>query len=111
MALFELTFLLDFFQHLESARDPKQGKEEYFQVFSELYHLGVTSQYNTIEISILGHYLPTSSSALCGIVSILFNCLVTKSQCRKLLDDAAEILISFSREIFLARDCSDWSRT
>ena len=35
VALFELTFLLDFFQRLESTRDRKQpGKEEYLQVFS-----------------------------------------------------------------------------
>jgi len=79
LALFELICPLDSFQHLESARDHNQGKEEYLQILSELDRLGVTSQYNTIKIIVLGHYLPASLSALSGIVFI-FNCSVTKSQ-------------------------------
>jgi len=62
VALFELTCPL---QHLESARDHKQLKEEYLQILSELDRLGVSSQYDTIEISVLGHYLPSLLSALC----------------------------------------------
>ena len=37
----------------------------------------------------------------------MFNHSVSKSQCRKLLNDAAGISISSSREIFLARDCPE----
>jgi len=107
VALFELTCPLDSFQHLESARDRKQSKEENFQILSELDHLGVNSQYDTIEISVLGHYLPLLSSS-CRIVS-MFNRSVSKSQCRKLLNDAAGISICSLREIFLARDCPDWT--
>ena len=36
VALLELTFPLDSMQHLESARDCKQSKEEYLQILSEL---------------------------------------------------------------------------
>ena len=108
VVLFELTCPLDSFQHLESARDRKQSKGEYLQILSELDRLGTTSQYDTIEISVLGHYLPSSLSALCRVVN-MFNHSVMKSQCRRLLDDAAGISISSSQQIFLARNCSDWT--
>jgi len=65
VALLELTCPQDSFQQLESTRDCKQSKEEYLQILSELDHLGVNSQYGTIEISVLGHYFPSLLSALC----------------------------------------------
>ena len=46
-------------QHLESATNYKQSKEEYLQILSELDWLGVTTHYDTIELSVLGHYLPS----------------------------------------------------
>jgi len=45
VALLELTCPLESFQHLESARDCQQSKDEYLQI---LDRLGVNSQYDTI---------------------------------------------------------------
>ena len=42
VALLELTCPLGTFQHLESARDRKQSKEEYLQILSKLDRLGIS---------------------------------------------------------------------
>jgi len=108
VALLELTCPLDTFQNLQSARDRKQSKEEYLQILSELDRLGISSHYDTIELSVLGHYLPPSLTALYSTIN-LFDQLIPKSRCRKLLEEAAGIAISASRKIFLARDCPEWT--
>ena len=64
ITLLELTYPLDSNQHLEAARDRKQSKQEYLQILSELDHLGIPSIYDTIEISVLGHYLPSTLTSL-----------------------------------------------
>ena len=56
-------------QHLESARDCKQSKEEYLQILSELNHMGVPSRYDTIELSVFGHYLPSTLTPLHNTVN------------------------------------------
>ena len=60
VALFELTCPLDSIHRLESARDWKQSKEEYYQILSEFDNLGVPCHYNTVKLSVLGHYLQLS---------------------------------------------------
>ena len=80
--LVEPTCLLDSFQCLESARGWKQFKEEYFQILFELDCLGVTSQYDAVKVSVLGHYLPSLLSELFWIVTMLQS--VLKAQCQKL---------------------------
>ena len=57
MALLELTCPLDSIEHLKSARDRKQGKREYQELQSEFDCQGIPCFYDTIEISVLGHYL------------------------------------------------------
>ena len=47
---------LDSMQHLESGRDRKQSKEEYLQILAKLDCLGFPPNYDTIELSVLGHY-------------------------------------------------------
>ena len=64
VALLELTCPLDSIHHLESARDRKQSKEEYHQLLSEFDRLGVPCFYDTVELSVLGHYLQSSLSSL-----------------------------------------------
>ena len=64
IALLELTCPLDSNQHLEAARDCKQSKQEYLQILSELDRLGIPSNYDTVEISVLGHYLPSTLTSL-----------------------------------------------
>ena len=70
VVLLELTCPLDSIQHLESARDQKQTKEDYLQILSELDRLGTPCYYNTIEVSVLGHYLQSLLSSLCNALAI-----------------------------------------
>ena len=55
VALLELPCPLDCTQHLEAARDRKQSKQEYLQICQ-------SSLYDTIELSVLGHYLCSTLS-------------------------------------------------
>jgi len=63
VALLELTCPLDLIHHLNSARDRKQGNKEYQELQSEFDCLGIPCIYDTIELSVLGHYLPASLSS------------------------------------------------
>ena len=56
LLLFELTCPLDSAHHLREARSRKQDKIEYHQILSELDRLDITNYYETLEISVLGHY-------------------------------------------------------
>ena len=58
VALLELTYPLKSIHHLELTRDRKLAKEEYQLLLSKLDHLGIASFYHTIEMRVLGHYLP-----------------------------------------------------
>ena len=114
IALLELTCPLDSVEHLNSARDRKQGKKEYQEIQSEFDHLGLPCFYDTIELSVLGHYFPSSFPSS---LSSFQNCVnfiqseikIAKSSCRHILYLDAVASISSSRRIFLARDCQEWS--
>ena len=109
VALLELTFPLDSVRHLELARDRKLKKEEYQLLLSELDHLGIVNFYDTIEMSVLGHYLPSSSSSFRNYVNFVQNNFtMLKSQCKRIFDLAAAISISSSRRIFMAKSCQEW---
>jgi len=60
VAMMELTCPLDSVEHLQFARECKQGKQEYLMVQSELHCLGVDCSYSTGEVSVSGHYLTSS---------------------------------------------------
>ena len=106
--MMELTCPLDSVEHLQSARERKQGKQEYLMIQSELHRLGVECSYSTIEVSVLGHYLTSSLSSLQASINFTLANSVSKPQCRKILDQAASVSITSSRRIFLARDCNEW---
>ena len=55
----ELTYQLDSVENLQPAKEWKQGKK---RIPSELHCVGVAYSYNTIKISMLGHYLAYTSS-------------------------------------------------
>ena len=93
---------------MEAARERKQSKQEYLQILSELDHLGIPSIYDTVEIRVLGHYLPSTLTSLHNFVNYS-NQSVSKSLCRKLLDEAARFSISASQQIFLARASMEWT--
>ena len=110
VALLELTCPLDSVHHLESARERKQRKTEYQQILSEFDRLGTPCSYYTIELSVLGHYLPSSLSSFQNCVNFIQNEItMTRSNCRRIFDlAAAAASISSSRRIFMAKDCKEW---
>ena len=96
VALLELTCLLDSIEHLKSARDQKQGKREYQELQSEFDCHGIPCCYDTIEISVLGHYLPVSLSSF-------MNCVNLRSRFLNL-----EILTSLLPFLFLHQEEFSW---
>ena len=109
VALLELTCPLDSVHHLESARERKQ-KTEYQQILSEFDRLGILCSYYTIELSVLGHYLPSALSSFQNCVNFIqTEIAMTRSNCRRIFDLAAVASISSSRRIFMAKDCTEWS--
>ena len=86
VALLELTCPLDSVHHIQSARSQKQSKVEYLQLLAEFDRLRVPNYYETIEITVLGHYQPVSVNNLLSLIN--FSCLGTttsKSLVRKML--------------------------
>ena len=83
--------------------------KNYLQILSELDRMGVSSRYDTIELSVLGHCLPSTLTSLYSTVNF-FHQVISKSVCRKLLDSAAGFSVSASRKIFLARNCVKWTQ-
>jgi len=105
LLLFELTCPLDSTHHLEQARSRKQNKLEYHQILSELDRLGFTNYYETIEISVLGHYHQFSIKNTYNALHFIYKDLsITKSSVRQMLDDASKLCIAASRRIFMARE-------
>jgi len=60
--MLELTCPLDSSHHLEAARDRKQGEMEYLEIMSE---------FDTLELSVLGHYLLLSLASLKSCVNCI----------------------------------------
>jgi len=71
IVMLELTWPLDSTGHLEAARDHKQGKMEYLEIMSEFQRFGVDSHYDTLELSVLGHYLPPSLLSLKNCINFI----------------------------------------
>ena len=92
VAVLELTCPLDSVQNLESdsARECKQGKNEYQEIQSEFDRLGVRCFYSTIELSVLGHYLSPSLSSFPNCTNFVDETtMISKSSCRRVFDLAA----------------------
>ena len=100
ICLLELTCPFNSAEHLQAAREQKSSKIEYQLLISELDRLGYASQYFTIKIGCLGHYLSESIRALQAAIqqstAVLSSCI-------------AQQAISSSQRIFLARDCDNWN--
>jgi len=60
VALLELTCPLDSEYNIQSARSKKLNKPDYHQLLAECDRLSIQNYYETIEISVLGHYLHSS---------------------------------------------------
>jgi len=109
IALLELTCPLDSEHNIESARSRKQNKVEYHQLLAEFDRLHIQNYYETIEISVLGHYLPSSINNIRNFTDFLKLSVTTKSSIRQILDNAARQSMLCSQKIFLARNCSVWT--
>ena len=107
--LFELTCPLDSAHHLEQARSRKQNKAEYHQILSELDRLNVTNFYETLEISVLGHFQQFSVTNTYNVLHFIDKDInITRSLVRWMLDDASKVCMTASQRIFMARDCREW---
>ena len=71
--------------------------------------LQIPNYYETIEISVLGHYLPSSIQNIKNSIDFVQLSVATKSSIRQILDNAARQCMTCLQKIFLARNCSDWS--
>ena len=66
--------------------------------------------YDTIEISVLGHYQPSTVTNLLNLLTFVHPVVKpSRSAIKKLLDTAASVSMLASRRIFLAKDCREWN--
>ena len=107
--IMELTCPLDSEHHLKEARIRKQNKVEYLQLLAEFDRLNIVNRYETVEISVLGHYQPSCIQQFKCFIDFIQPSLCNKSSLRKIIDDAAKTCISCSQRIFFARNCSEWT--
>ena len=78
-------------------------------MLADFDHLNITNYYETLEISVLGHYHPFCVSNLLNLLRFVHEDLkVSKAAVRELLDSASQKCITASQRIFMARDCSEW---
>jgi len=87
---------------MQSARDRKQNKVEYLQLLAEFDCLTIANYYETIEITVLGHF------EVSPIKFLKLYSGIPRSVIKGWLDAAASASISASQRIFLARNCKEW---
>jgi len=110
MGIIELTCPLDSLQHLESARTRKQFKPEYVQLLAELDRLMISHCYRTVEVSVLGHFLPNSIFAIKDVINFTQQVpFFSKTSARGLLTEMASASISASQRIFYGRNSKEWT--
>ena len=84
-------------ESLSDAGDHKSHKEIYLQVLSDFETKGLPTHLFTIEIGLLGHWLPDSQRDLMKAAPSL-----TKQTAGKIMDEAARKVIGASQVIFKA---------
>jgi len=83
---------------------------EYLQLLAELDRLNISNYYETVEISVLGHYhLSTIKNMLNLITFVHTEVKTSRSSIKGHLDAAASASMLASRRIFLAKDCREWN--
>jgi len=88
VSLLEVTCPFNYHTDLSAACEHKQRKSEYLQIVAELDHLGFVSQYYTIEIGCLGHYLMETVTSMKQVSNHSF------SRSKASLDRAATVAIT-----------------
>jgi len=71
--------------------------------------LQIQNYYETIETSVLGHYLPSSVQNNKKFAEFVQLSVSFKFSIRQVLDNAASQSMTCLQKIFLERNCSDWS--
>ncbi|XP_065884075.1 uncharacterized protein [Dysidea avara] len=71
ITLLELTCPLDSIHHIQSARNRKQSKTEYLQLLAEFDRLNIANYYDTIEITVLGHFQVSSIKNLSSLLNFV----------------------------------------
>jgi len=85
-------------QHLESARTRKQFKPERVQLLAELDRLMISHCYRTVEVSVLGHFLPNFIFAIKDVINFTQQVpSFSKASARGLLIEMANASISASQ--------------
>lgn len=102
----ELTIPFNSPESLANARHRKESKPNYQLALSDLEFRGYRANLTTIEIGTLGHWLPSTRSALHRLLPD-----IPKSTITALLDRAAKTTISGSQAIFNARQHEAWDST
>jgi len=67
----EIICPLDSAQLIQAAQDRKQNKIEYLQLLAEFDHLNIPNYYKTIEISVLGHYQPSTIKIMLSLLNFV----------------------------------------
>ena len=81
-----------------------ESRKNHLQLLAEFDRLNVTNYYDTIEITVLGHYQVSSIKNLLNLLKFVHPDIDSpKSAVKNWLDDAAFASISASQRIFLAR--------
>ena len=100
VALLELTCPLDSEHHLEAARSRKQGKLEYQQLLAELDHLDFSNYYETLEVSVLGHY---QKSSVKNVLNVFHRLITGKGRCTANVGHCGnEMHISLSEDLYVS---------
>ena len=102
--LFELTVCGNSEQAMAAAHQRKSTKQEYIHLISDATRTGWKANYTTLEIGVLGHYLPSTPTELSAACPNIHH-----TYWLKILQSTAKIAISCSYSIFLARDELKWS--
>jgi len=74
------------------------------QLVVEFDRLQISNHYETLEISVLGHYQPSSFLNIFIKLSA-----ASEANIRHVLDSAAKISRTCSKKIFMVRNCRVWS--
>ena len=85
--------------NIKKAKERKSNKPSYNSLIRNLEKRGLSVVYHTIEIGLLGHYLPDAMHCIGHSFQL------TKLESKKVLEKASKVAIACSYHIFNARIC------
>jgi len=80
------------------------------QLLAEMDRLNISHCYRTVEVSVLGHFQPSSIIALKDVVNFTQQVLpFSKGDARELLNGMSSASISASQKMFYGRNSKEWT--